>query len=1434
MFDPVDPRQSFPALENGILEYWKEENIFKRTISHRNGEEQFSFYDGPPFATGLPHYGHLLAGTIKDVIPRYQTMKGKRVERRFGWDCHGLPVEYEIEKEHDIKGRPEIEAMGVGAFNALCRGIVQRYTKEWKATVERMGRFVDMNHDYKTMDPDYMESIWWAFQKLFAKGLIYEGYKPMHVCPRCGTPLSNFEVTQGYKDVTDQSATARFELIDEPGTYILAWTTTPWTLPGNLFLAVHPDTDYVKVESDGAIYILAEALVAKVFDKREHSVIGKSFKGSTLIDTKYKPLFPYFAEQYKDSFKVVTGDFVTTEDGTGIVHIAPGFGEDDFNVGKAIFGKDYQPLQHVTIDGTFIPAVTDFSGDVKPKDDPSKMDKKVIQWLEKNGLLFSAESYRHSYPHCWRCDTPLLNYATSSWFVNVEKVKTDMLLVNSETEWVPAHLRDGRFGNWLENARDWAISRNRYWGTPLPIWRTDDKKDIDVIMSRDDLMAHKLIRYTKVSVLRHGQSEGNLVPMYQSVIPGTKLTELGGNQAAAAGEFLAKSAIMPTIIYSSPVGRALQTAQAVAKKTGATVIVDERLREIDMGEHEGKTIPFQDLEVSKELRKEKAAMKIPQSTFHLPGMEQWASVQERMDSFFAEILPKHRSEHIVVVSHGDPLFNVHHYFTKDDPLKIVETDHADFATPYAYFWDHKKQAQMDLHKDVIDDVVWQGSPSEASVELTLVRHGETDLNKQRIMQGSEADMPLNEEGHRQAAALAKTFKKGQFDIVISSHLKRAKETADYLAKALGIESEEASDLLRERDFGEWSGKKNIDDILAEFPPTREGIYPAMNHHQPPKGESLQQFLDRAEEAAEMIRTRYAGKRVLLVSHGGFMQAIRVVTENRPYSDAPSLVVKNTEVVEIALHPVLKRIPDVLDCWFESGSMPYAQSHYPFEQSSGDLPKGFPADFIAEGIDQTRGWFYTLTVLSASLFKKPAFKHCIVNGTVLAEDGRKMSKRLKNYPDPNEVMEKHGADALRFSLMSSPAVRAEDLRFSEKVVEETVRSVILPLWNSYSFFVTYANAANFEPVSKPHTSNHPLDRWIRAEVQDLVNRMTEQLDQYDLSATCAELGSTIDALTNWYIRLSRRRFAGKNSGDSVDGYSDGNDVDRQDALTTLYDVLLTVSQLLAPFCPFITDAIYLNLTPGNHNSIHLTDWPAVRELTKEEDALIRKNRVMRLIVRLGNKIRSEKKIKVRQPLQKTTIAIPASMLSASDLTTEDLQLLKQELNVKEISFTEDAGSLGESIAMVDARKAGPRFGGRVQELIQAGKRGEFQVEPSGEVLILEERLSPEEVKIIYRGREGEDVGAEGGVVVSMDTTLSDELIAEGFARDVIRSVQKLRKETGLAHTDKIMLSVEGLDAVMATHSGFIAEETKATIGESTGEPMTMEIEDTSVTIRFHKL
>lgn len=1451
MFDPVDPKQRLSDMERAILAYWREEDVFKRSIRARkeqgDGTNRFSFYDGPPFATGLPHYGHLLAGTIKDVIPRYQTMRGKYVERRFGWDCHGLPIENIIEKEHNITDHKQIEAMGVGVFNDLCRGAVQRYTKEWRVIVERMGRWVDMDWDYRTMDPEYMESMWWAFKQLFDKELIYEGHKSMHICPRCVTPLSNFEVTQGYADRTDMSVIMTFPLKDDPKTVLLAWTTTPWSLPGNLWLLVGPDIHYVKVRrsDDDRTYILAEKLVESVFKKEEVEVIG-AVKAKELEGLRYEPLFPYFVESVMPSsqaankpvtygdkcFKVLIDEMgeVSDEDGTGIVHITNSHGEDGFMIAQK---QGVDILHHLNMDGSFKPECIDFAGlNAKPEgEDPMSTDKKVIAVLKENGRHLKSYTFTHSYPHCWRCDSPLLNYATGSWFVNVQRIKETMLENKDKTQWVPSHLRDGRFGNWLEGARDWAISRNRYWGTPLPVWRNEEG-DIDVVGSRSELMDKRRIRFTKVTALRHGESEGNLVPLYQGELPGTDLTAEGRKQAEQTAEKLAAEAV--DVIYCSPLARTRQTAQAIADRTGAKLIVDDRLREVRFGEYEGKTIDFSDLAFVKAKRAHKLETGSPESIYHFPGMETWQQVQDRVESFLKEMLPKHRSEHVVIVTHADPLQNIKHCFTGEDPMKISHQPYPLYADPQRFYWDHVTGAQTDLHKDKMDAVRFAGPSSEKSVKLLLIRHGETDWNKSGKSTGGNSDIPLNENGRAQAHALAASLKNANVDHIVTSDLARAVETAEILSKGLDVSVSGTWPELRERDTGDWSGK-TVEEVLAEHPlPEKSAAHTTFHYATPPNGESLSAFLERSEAACKKLLREYPGKTVAVVCHGGTIRALRTVIENLGFAEASLLEIRNAQAVTIELHPFMERIPEVLDCWFESGSMPYAQGNFPFS-GGGDLPVGFPANFIAEGVDQCRAWFYTLMVLSSAIFGETPYKNVVVNGIVLAEDGKKMSKRLKNYPDPMELVEKYGADAIRFTLMNSPAVRGEDLRMSERLVEDSMRSVLLPLWNTYSFFVTYANAAAFVPTDTRRKSAHPLDAWILAETQDLVNRMTEQLDRYDLSATCGELFDTVDALTNWYVRLSRRRFAGKTDDDRSAGEVLGDDAneDRLDALHTLHSVLLTLSQLLAPFCPYITEAIYLNLVGENHASVHLTDWPTARALGGAEKGLLSKTRLLRQITSLGLSLRSEKKIKNRQPLSHATVAVPESLLRDCAFAAEDLRLLRQELNVKDLRFTNDPGELAERYAKVDARKVGPRLGKRVQEVIAAGKAGDFTVEDDGTIRILEETLSPEEVEIVYRGREGEDIAADRGVVVSMNTVIDEDLADEGLARDIIRTVQRLRKESDLAFTDSVTLHIEGAARVTERFGDMISRETASVFGENDGEPREVDLDGDKLIVRFKK-
>jgi isoleucyl-tRNA synthetase/broad specificity phosphatase PhoE len=1057
---------------------------------------------------------------------------------------------------------------------------------------------------------------------------------------------------------------------------------------------------------------------------------------------------------------------VSDEEGTGIVHLTSSTGEDS-NAAARAEGVDVLP--HVAIDGSFIPAVTDFVGlNAKPEGkDPQSTDKIVIENLKRNGRAFSWFTITHSYPHCWRCDTPLLPYTTNSWFVAVEKIKSAMLKANAKTRWVPAHLRDGRFGKWIENARDWAISRNRYWGTPLPVWKCAATGEVEVIGSRDELMAKIPKRFTKVTVIRHAQSVGNTLPIYQSALPGTDLTEKGRAQAAAAAAFLKsrvasrESPVAKTIIYTSPLARAEQTAAVIADALTAKVITDERLREVSFGDYEGKKVDFSDLKFVRERRAHKIESGKVESVYHFPGMETWDSVQERIEAFLREALPNHRGEHVVLVTHADVVVNLKHFFTKEDPVKLSHQPYPGFAEPESYFWDHESGSALDLHKHVVDDLRWETTKSKVlPTTLTVVYHDDAT----------------------NARKLVETLNASDHDAIVTLSSGEAKKAGDMLAAS-------------------W--KKDLHAMKAS-----EGA----------SGPAIR------EAIADMLR-HFSGKRVLLLAPTSWTNFIHAFG----HADAAWKPDDSTTAETYLLQPLFERVPEVLDCWFESGSMPYAQEHFPFNPNSQfpapNSPRGFPADFIAEGIDQTRGWFYTLTVLSTALFKKPAFLNCIVNGTVLAEDGKKMSKRLKNYPEPLAVVEKHGADAVRFALMKSPAVRAEDMRFSEKLVEETVRSVLLPLWNTYSFLVTYANLANVEIQPTPTASKHPLDQWILAEMQDLVNRMSAQLDAYDLSKACAELEGTIDALTNWYVRLSRRRFAGKGEG----GVND-----QKAALETLHSVLLTLTQTLAPFCPFITEAIYLNLVPIEHGSIHFTDWPAVRKLKKAEQLLLSRTRLLRSIVSLGMKVRAEHTIKLRQPLKAAFVAIPAVLRDVVRLETDEEHLLREELNVKELTFVDDPSTLAEVFVQVDARKVGPRLGGKVQELIKAGKLGEFTENDDGTLTILGERLNADEAAIQYRGKEGRNIASSHGIVVALDATVSDELKQEGVARDLVRAIQKLRKDAGLKITDKIALEVNGADALMDLHGTVICAETNAVLKSAKGETHEIDLDGEKVTIRFAAL
>ncbi len=1010
MFEEIE-NESFAEREERILDFWRTHHIFQKSLKQRENNSFFSFYDGPPFATGLPHYGHLLAGTIKDVVPRYKTMKGFYVPRRFGWDCHGLPIENEIEKTFQLTGASAIEAYGIARFNEECRKIVLRYTEEWKSTVERMGRWVDFSQTWKTMDITFMESVWWVFKRIFDLGLVYEGYKVMPFSAKLGTPLSNFEAAENYKDVDDPSIVITFPLIEDPSTSLLVWTTTPWTLVSNMAATVNEEIDYVKIyhPQTAQHYILAKEALPRWFkDPSDYEEKG-IFKGKMLVGQRYQPPFSYFASKSAEgAFRVITDGFVSTEEGTGIVHTAPAFGEEDFYACK----KENIPLVcPVDNNGRFTNEIPEHAGQFV-KD----ADKAIMRRLKEAGRLFYQGTIHHRYPFCWRSDTPLIYKAVTTWFVSVEKIKERMLAANAQIHWTPAHLKEGRFGKWLEGARDWAISRNRYWGTPIPIWRSE-RGELHVIGSIEELQ----------------------------------------------------------------------------QLTGQKV--------------------------------------------------------------------------------------------------------------------------KDLHRHYID-------------ELTFTKEGQT----------------------------------------------------------------------------------------------------------------------------------------------------------------------------------FKRIPEVFDCWFDAGSMPYGQNHYPFENKS-ETENTFPADFIAEGLDQTRGWFYTLTVLAAALFDKPAFKNVVVNGILLAEDGNKMSKRLKNYPEPQLVINKYGADAVRLYMLNSPAVKGDDLRLSEKGVELILRQILIPFWNAHAFFTTYARINQWTPPKHRPQPEAVIDRWILSLLNRLVKDVEEGMDDYDLSRAVDPFVGFIDQLTNWYIRRNRRRF-----------WSDKDTVDRREAFETLFHVLLVLCKIAAPFIPFLSESIYRNLrTSEMPESVHLCDFPVYH--SEERDRALEEGMdTVQVAVSLGHALRKEHKLKVRQPLPAVHIVSPDPL--KLQFLKEQEQLITDELNVKRLELHAEQKEFVRLTVKPNFRVLGKKVGRHMKEVqlvianltqeqissLQEGKAITFFA--ANETF----ELTSEDVEISHVVQEGWIAMHAGALTIALDTDLDESLIYEGIAREIVNKINTMRRQSNYAVIDRIKVSLGAADLVrraLEVHESYVKEEVLAT-------------------------
>jgi isoleucyl-tRNA synthetase len=998
----VPAQPDFPEFENRALAYWNSHGTFRKSIANRASAGEFVFYDGPPFANGLPHYGHLLTGYVKDIVPRYKTMRGEKVDRRFGWDTHGLPAEVEAERLLGISGKADILKMGIETFNGACRDSVLRYTRDWQDYVTRQARWVDFDNDYKTLDLPYMESVMWAFKTLHDKGLVYQGFKVLPYCWRCETPLSNHELRMDddvYADRTDPSVTVRFKL--ETGEWILAWTTTPWTLPSNLAVAVGPDITYVTVQTeDGERYVLAADRLPAYEKELAGARMLKSFRGEELLGRRYQPLFDYLTDTETfgtgEAWQVIASDEVTTEDGTGVVHMAPAYGETD---AAACQAAGIPIVLTVDEQGKYLPVVRDLAGM-----HVFEANKPIIARLREDGTLVRREDYRHSYPHCWRCRNPLIYKAVSSWFVEVSKFRMRMVELNEQITWVPEHVKHGQFGKWLSGARDWSISRSRFWGSPIPVWQSDD-------------------------------------PAYPR-----------------------------TDVYGS---------------------LDELER--DFG---------------------------------------------------------------------------------------VRPD--------------------DLHRPAIDALV----------------------------------------------------------------------------------------------------RPNPDD---------------------PTGRSM-----------------------------------------------------------------MRRVPEVLDCWFESGSMPFAQVHYPFENAEW-FDSHYPGDFIVEYIGQTRGWFYTLHVLATALFDRPSFRTCVSHGIVLGNDGRKMSKSLRNYPDVNEVFDSYGSDAMRWFLMASPILRGGNLIVTEQGIREGVRQALLPLWNSYYFFALYANAESYQ-ASPSVSSPHVLDRYILGKTRSLVENLTAQLDSYAVASACQELRDYLELLTNWYIRRSRDRFW---AGDRA-------------ALDTMWTVLETVTRAAAPLLPMTAETIWRGLTGGE--SVHLTDWPSVSSWPADA-GLAATMDLTRNVCSAALSLRKNQQLRVRLPLASLTVADPAA-----PALSEFADLIKDEVNVKDLVLRADPAALGASTLTVNPRVLGPRLGKQVQDVIRAVKAGDWSA--SDDVVMaggVELRDGEYELKLTAANPDSTLALPGSGGLIALDTTLTQALLAEGAARDVVRVVQQARKDAGLGVSDRIALVI-GADGATAgavrAHQAFIAGETLA--------------------------
>jgi len=1115
---------NLPEFEEKILKFWEEKHIFELTLAKTKKGKLFVFYEGPPTANGSPGIHHVEARAFKDLIPRYKTMRGFYVPRKAGWDTHGLPVEIQVEKELGLKNKQEIEAYGIAPFNTKAKESVWRYKEEWDRLTKRMGFWLDLENPYITYDPLYMESLWWIIKEFWNKKLLVEDFKIMPWCTRCQTGLSTHELAQGYKLVKDKSVYVKFKLdvgqkigdfITDDKTYILAWTTTPWTLPGNVALAVHPKLKYVKVVIEDVNYILAserwgELSRSGVIAKFVTGSVLKIIQGSDLTGLKYKPLFdvPELANS-DTAYKVYEADFVTAEDGTGVVHTAVMYGEDDYNLGKKI---GLPTFHTVTGAGNFIASLKDLGG-LPAKNEET--EKKIIISLKETGNLLAVQTYEHDYPFCWRCGTALLYYARRGWWVKVSNLKKELIANNETIEWVPDHLKKGRFGEFLKDVRDWAFSRERYWGTPLPIWKCGTCTALEVMGSIDDLRKKSPLQKNTYLLMRHGEAFSNIKNICSSKGEGQKLTIKGRSQVIAAAKKLKKQGI--DMIMSSPILRAKETADMLGKILGVGVDTDARLTEINVGIFDG--MPTKNYHAYFSSFMEKFSKRPPEG-------EHLGDVRGRVLNWTAEMEKKYEGKKILVVSHEYPL------------------------------WMMCAGAQ--------------GLTNSQTVALRTGKRKDDFIALAEVMEAPYVSVPRDEMGE-------------------------------------------------------------------------------INLHRP--------FVDEFTFACAACNKGIA-----------------------------------------------RRVPEVVDVWFDSGAMPYGAVHYPFEKDNF----AFPADYISEAVDQTRGWFYTLLAISTLLGKKAPYKHVISLGHVLDKNGQKMSKSKGNVVNPWEMIEKYGIDTLRWYFYSINAP-GEPKRFDEKDLLLKQRAFLGTWWNSFVLFDTYVKKVSLPKASA--RSRHVLDVWVRERLNQLVTEVTEKLENYDVTGAARAIEQfAISDFSQWYLRRSRERFQRPK-----------NVQEKKEAAETTVYVLDTLCRLTAPFTPFLAEYIYQELrkkTGQKEISVHLCDWPSIA--SDKNPKIIKEMQSVRDIVAAALKLRAEAGIKVRQPLAELQIA------STFSLKPDFMNIIKEEVNVKKVTF-----------------------------------------------------------------------GLGIGKPMSLDMVITPELKEEGMIREFSRNVQEMRRELGLAPAQKAKLMLIGDDNLMAT-------------------------------------